>query len=155
MRAPLLALLLLLLFGCQPLQWQGTWNATLTVNDGRMPLSAAGTLTVTNGSGIPAPLMFGFRGKQSGSSTEFFCQQVLSTANQTATTATLSTGSTCSMKPTPDDGCTYDLSISSGDLTLKPNLLSGKGNGRLNAACPGAGNTVTDFGFTLSATERM
>lgn len=154
MRAFTLLTLLVVSTGCQPLQWQGAWTATVTVNDGRMPLTANGTLTVGNGAGIPAPLTFGFRGTRSGSTTEFFCPQAFSAANQTATTATLASDGKCTVQTTPADGCTYELTFSAGDLTLTPDKLSGKGSGRLNAACPGMGNAVTDFGFTLTASDR-
>ncbi len=142
------------LLGCQPLTWQGTWAGSVTLNDGRMPLSAAGALTVSTGAGTPAALLFGFKGTRSGSATEFSCPQVFSTASQTATTASLAGGGTCAMQASPADGCTYELSFTSGDFTLASDTLTGKGSGRLNAACAGMGNAVTDFGFMLTATDR-
>jgi hypothetical protein len=58
------------------------------------------------------------------------------------------------MKATPDDGCTYEVAITMGEFALAPEKLTGSGSGRLNATCPGAGNTLTDFGFTVSATPQ-
>lgn len=139
---------------CQPMQWQGVWTGTATLNDGRMPTTASGTLTITNGAGIPAPLMFAFKGKLAGGTKEFSCPAVLSSANQTSSTATLATPAPCKMTTTPDDGCSYDVVFSTGEFSLKPDTLTGTGNGTLTTACPGMGSSVADFGFTLTASDR-
>lgn len=116
-----------------------------------MPTTASGTLTISPGAGTPAALMFGFKGKLAGGTKEFSCQPVLSSANSTATTATMATGTTCKMTTTPDDGCTNDVVINSGEFALAGTMLSGSGNGRLTSACPGQGSTTSDFGFTVTA----
>lgn len=146
--------LLFVFAGCQPQQWQGRWTGSATLNDGRMPLTATGTLDVTNGAGIPAPLVFSFRGK-AGSSVELFCPAgSVTSAMATGSTATVATGSICKLTATPDDGCTRDLTFNSGELTLNGATLSGTGSMRLSMACPGAGSSTSDVGFTLTASMR-
>jgi hypothetical protein len=146
-----LLFLALALSGCQASVWTGTWTGSATLNDGRMPTTASGTLTISPGAGTPAALMFGFKGKLAGGTKEFSCLPVLSSANSTATTATMATGTTCKMTAAPDDGCTYDVVINSGEFALAGNMLSGSGNGRLTSACPGQGSATSDFGFTVTA----
>jgi hypothetical protein len=153
MRGRLVAFLLLL-SACQPVQWQGTWKGSVTLNDGRQPRTAMGTLTVATGSGIPAGLLFGFSGTLPGSPNTFACPPVVPTAMNTATTASLLTGATCRLTATPDDGCTHELTFTSGALTLSGDQLTGTGNGRLSSACTGMGSTVSDFGWTLTASDR-
>ncbi|MBL8920522.1 MAG: hypothetical protein JNJ54_16785 [Myxococcaceae bacterium] len=140
---------------CQPMQWQGVWTGTATLNDGRMPTTASGTLTITNGAGIPAALMFAFSGTLAGGTKTFSCPPVISSASNTSTTLTLATPSTpCRMTTSPDDGCTYDVVFNSGEFALAPDKLTGSGNGRLSAACPSMGSSSTDFGWTVTASDR-
>lgn len=143
--------LLLVLAGCQAQQWQGQWKGTATLNDGRMPITATGTLDITNGPGIPAPLVFSFRGK-SGSGTELFCPPgTVTSLMATASTTTVVAGSSCALTATPDDGCTRTLTFTTGMLTLRGSNLDGSGSATLNASCPGMGSSVNDVGFTVSA----
>lgn len=144
--------LLLLLAGCQPQQWQGTWSGSATLNDGRMPLTATGTMDVTNGAGIPASLIFAFRGK-TGGTTEFACPAGgVQSAMATSSTATIVTGASCVMTATPADGCTRTVTFNSGELTIRGDAMTGSGQGRLDLACPSTGSAVSDFGFTVTAT---
>lgn len=139
---------------CQASPWQGVWTGTATLNDGRMPTTATGTLTITTGAGTPASLLFAFSGTLPGNSRTFSCPPAVSTAASTATTATLAANSTCRMTASPDDGCTHEVTFTSGELTLAADKLTGSGQGRLSSACPGMGSSVSDFGWTVSASER-
>lgn len=135
-------------------QWQGTWAGSAVVNDGRMPTTMNGTLVISNGSGIPAPLVFAFKGAPAGVSKEWSCPAGgVQTANSTASTATLSTGATCKLTVTPDDGCTWDVVFNSGEFTIRGDSMTGSGAGRLTTACPGMGSATSDFGFTVTATQ--
>jgi hypothetical protein len=136
------------------MQWQGVWTGTATLNDGRMPTTATGTLTITNGVGIPAALMFAFSGTIPGNSRTFSCPAVVSSAFNTSTALTLATPAMCRMTASPDDGCTWDVTFTSGEFALAPDRLTGTGQGRLSSACPGMGSSVSDFGWTVAASDR-
>jgi hypothetical protein len=149
----LLPLFLVSFSSCMAQQWQGTWAGSATVNDGRMPTTLNGTLTISNGAGIPAALVFAFKGAPGGVSKEWSCPAGgVSTATSTASTATLATGSTCKLIVTPDDGCSYDTVFNSGEFTIQGDSMTGTGGGRLTTACPGMGSSTSDFGFTVTAT---
>ncbi|MBE2251787.1 MAG: hypothetical protein IAE78_19785 [Myxococcus sp.] len=151
----LFPLMVVSLSSCMSQQWPGTYVGTATVNDGRMPTTVSGTLTIAVGSGIPAALVFGFKGAPTGVSKEWSCQAGgVSTANNTASTATLATGGTCTLTVTPADGCTYDAVFNSGEFSLAGDALSGTGQGRLTTACAGMGSATSDFGFTVSAKQQ-
>jgi hypothetical protein len=148
--------LVLLFAGCQGQgqEWLRRWNGSATLNDGRMPFTVAGTLDITTGAGSGSPLVFAFRGGMAGSSVEFVCPPgTVRSAMVTASTATVATGSTCTLTATPDDGCTRDLTFNSGELTLTQSgaTLTGMGSMRLTLACPGAGSSTSDVGFMLTA----
>ena len=136
-------------------QWQGTWVGSAVVNDGRMPTTMNGTIVVTTGSGIPASLSFAFKGSPVGVSKEWNCPAGgVTTANSTASTATITTGATCKLTVTPDDGCTWDTVFNSGEFTIRGDSMTGTGAGRLTTACGGMGSATSDFGFTLTATQK-
>lgn len=146
--------LVLTVTACQPMQWQGVWTGSATLNDGRMPTTATGTITITNGAGIPAALMFAFSGTLAGGTKTFSCPPVISSASNTSTTLIVATPATCKLTASPDDGCTYDVTINSGEFALAPDKLTGSGNGRLSAACPAMGSSSTDFGWAVTASDR-
>jgi hypothetical protein len=154
MRALVTGLTWSLLLACQPLRWDGVWSGSATLNDGRRPTMATGTLTISPGAGIPAALLLSFDGGVVGEPKSFSCPPVLSSASSTATTLTLATPATCQLASNPPDGCTREVTFSSGELTLSSEQLSGSGNGRLSEACPGMGSSVADFGWTLTASDR-
>ncbi|MDP3231305.1 MAG: hypothetical protein Q8N26_00920 [Myxococcales bacterium] len=151
----LLPLVVVSLSSCMAQQWQGTWTGSATVNDGRMPTTMNGTIIVTPGSGIPASLVFAFSGSPAGVSKTWSCPAGgVSTASSTASTATIATGAACKLTVTPDDGCTYDTVFNSGEFTIQGDAMTGTGGGRLTTACTGMGSTTSDFGFTVTATQK-
>jgi len=151
----LLPLLIVSFSSCMAQQWPGTWTGSATVNDGRMPTTMNGTLVITAGAGTPASLVFAFTGSPAGVSKTWSCPAGgVSTASSTASTATIATGASCKLTVTPDDGCTYDTVLNSGEFTLQGDTMTGSGGGRLTTACTGMGSATSDFGFTVTATQK-
>lgn len=147
----LVALAVVVFAGCQAETFLGTWTGTATLNDGRMPHAAKGSVTIKTGQGIPAAWDFSFAGTVGTNQTTFTCVGPMSTAMATATTASLSIPSTCRITASPDDGCTRELTMSQGDFTMAGDTLTGTGNGRLATSCPNQSSSSIDFGFTLTA----
>ncbi len=151
----LLPLFILSLSACMAQQWQGAWAGSAVVNDGRTPTTMNGTIFVSTGSGIPASLVFAFKGSPAGVSKEWNCPAGgVSTANSTASTATITTGATCKLTAAPDDGCSYETVFNSGEFTIRGDSMTGTGAGRLTTACAGMGSATSDFGFTVTATQK-
>lgn len=134
--------------------WLGEYVGTATLNDGRQPTTATGTLTIAVGTGLPSSYTFAFNGTLPGASKRFTCRGGLSTASTTASTATLATPAVCLLSTVPDDGCTHEVTFSSGEFALTADTVTGSGNGRLSTNCPVTGSSVSDFGFTVSASKQ-
>lgn len=142
-----LALIALAGCGTGPSPWVGTWTGTATLNDGRQPTPATGTLTVTDRGGR---LELSFRGAAQGSMRTLACPGGLFSASSEAQRLVLAAPVTCQLSITPADGCTLEATFTTAELTLSGASLAGTGSGRSNSACPSRGSEIADFGFSLA-----
>lgn len=147
MRACAPVLLLLSACGSGLTPWVGSWSGSASINDGRLPTQATGTLTVMDRGGR---LELSFRGNAQGSMKTLSCPGGLFSASLDAQRLVLAAPVTCQLAISPADGCTLEATFTAATLSLSGGALSGSGSGRSTSACPSRGSEVADFGFSVT-----